>query len=146
MAKRILIVYYSWVGNARKVAEQIHGAVGGELFELLPVTPYSADYRVCLEQARKEIPAGFKPELKTKPASIADFDIIFAGSPNWCSSIAPPLATFLSSFDFNGKTIAPFCTYGGGGAGQAYDFRGGYNGDGGTGGDGLIQVVYYYYE
>jgi hypothetical protein len=37
-------------------------------------------------------------------------------------------------------------SYGGGGAGQAYDKGGNTGGDGGKGGDGLIKIVYYYYE
>jgi flavodoxin len=114
----ILIAYYSWAGSARRLAGKIHGRTGGELFEIIPQTPYPADYHACTVQAKKEIQAGYKPELQTKIESIAAFDTILLGSPNWWSSIAPPVAAFLSSFDFSGKTIAPFCTHGGGGQGH----------------------------
>ena len=35
------------------------------------------------------------------------------------NTIAQPIATFLGKFDFKGKTIIPFCTHGGGGAGHS---------------------------
>ena len=43
------------------------------------------------------------------------YDVIFVGTPNWWSTMAPPVLTFLSSYDFSGKTIIPFVTHGGGG-------------------------------
>ncbi|MFQ8807325.1 MAG: flavodoxin [Alistipes indistinctus] len=36
---------------------------------------------------------------------------MFVGSPCWWYTIAPPVATFLSSYDLSGKTIAPFMTH-----------------------------------
>ena len=44
-----------------------------------------------------------------------DYDVIFVGTPNWCSTVARPVATFLSENNFEGKTIVPFVTHGGGG-------------------------------
>ena len=40
--------------------------------------------------------------------------MIYLGTPNWWSAVAPPVATFLSENDFDGKTIATFITHGGG--------------------------------
>jgi flavodoxin len=114
----ILIAYYSWAGSARRLAGKIHDRAGGELFEIIPREPYPGDFDACAAQAKKEIQAGYKPELQTKIESIAAFDTILLGSPNWWSTVAPPAAAFLSSFDFCGKTIAPFCTHGGGGQGH----------------------------
>jgi flavodoxin len=118
MAEKILIAYYSWAGSARRLARQIHGKTGGDLYEIVPLVPYPAEYNACTVQAKKEIQAGYKPELKTNIAGIGQFGIILLGSPNWWSSIAPPVSSFLSAFDFSGKIIAPFCTHGGGGQGH----------------------------
>jgi flavodoxin len=118
MSEKILVAYYSWGGSTRRLAEAIHAAAGAELFEILPQAPYPTDYNICVTQAKKEIQAEYKPELKTKIKDIGSFDILFIGSPNWWSSIAPPVATFLSENDFTGKTVAPFCTHGGGGQGH----------------------------
>lgn len=71
-----------------------------------------------MEQAQKEIQAGFRPTLKTKVEDIAAYDTVFVGTPNWWSTIAPPIATFMESHDLSKKRVAPFCTHGGGGSGH----------------------------
>ena len=43
MKNDILIAYYSWSGNTRKIAELIEGETGGTLFEIEPVQPYTTD-------------------------------------------------------------------------------------------------------
>jgi flavodoxin len=111
---KILVAYYSWGGNTRVVARQIQSLTGGDIFEIRPVKPYPENYSVCVKQARKEIDDGYKPGLSGKVENLSQYDIIFIGSPNWWSTIAPPVATFLTSYDFSGKTVIPFCTHGGG--------------------------------
>ncbi|HOQ51880.1 MAG TPA: flavodoxin, partial [Candidatus Atribacteria bacterium] len=118
MRGNILIAYYSRSGNTRKLAQLIHQKVGGTVHEIQPEIPYPASYNATVEQAKKEIQAGFRPPLKTKIEHIEAYDTIFLGSPNWWSTIAPPVATFLEENDLSGKTIIPFCTHGGGGRGR----------------------------
>lgn len=118
MGKNILIAYFSWSGNIRKIAELIHRETGGTIFEIQPEKPYPSSYNATVEQAKREIQQGYKPPLKTKLDSIELYDTVFIGSPNWWSTIAPPVATFLSEYDFSGKTIVPFCSHGGGGQGR----------------------------
>jgi flavodoxin len=113
--KKILIVYFSHSGNTRALAAQIKQATGGDLFEIVPAVAYPADYNTVVEQAKKEINNNHRPPLKNKPENVAAYDIIFVGSPNWWSTIAPPVATFLSNCDLSGKTVIPFCTHGSGG-------------------------------
>lgn len=47
------------------------------------------------------------------------YDLIFIGSPNWWSTIAPPVSAFLSDYDFKGKMIVPFITHEGSGMGHS---------------------------
>ena len=112
---RILIAYYSYSGNTRFAAEQIQKITGGTLFEIKPVKAYPADYQACVDQAKKECRSGFKPELSAKVDDMQKYDVIFVGSPNWWGTMAPPVATFLTSYDLKGKTVIPFFTHGGGG-------------------------------
>ncbi len=115
MSHRILIAYLTHSGNTRKIAGYIHNEIGGTIFEIEPETPYPNSYNAVVAQARKEIKAGFKPALKANIDDMASYDTLFIGSPNWCSTIAPPVASFLSSHNWSGKTVVPFCTHGGGG-------------------------------
>ncbi|WP_320053550.1 flavodoxin [uncultured Acetobacteroides sp.] len=110
-SKRVLVAYFSHSGNTRVIAQYIQEISGGDLFEIVPVKQYPTDYNSVVDQAKKEINAGYKPALKSKLASIDRYDVIFIGSPNWWSTIAPPVSTFLSSFNFSGKTIIPFITH-----------------------------------
>lgn len=114
-----LIVYYSRSGNTRAVAKQIHATIGGDLLEIQTVHPYPEEYRATTDQAKKELAEGYKPPLATKVPDMQKYALVFLGSPNWWGTIAPPVMTFLSEYDFSGKTIAPFITHGGGGAGRS---------------------------
>lgn len=105
MEKNILIAYFSYSGNTHNIAKLIQSETSGILHEIIPEKEYSASYNAVVNQAKKEIQAGYKPALKLKIDHIEAYETIF---------VAPPVATFLSQNDFAGKTIVPFCTHGGG--------------------------------
>ena len=109
--KKILVAYFSWSGNTREIANQIHALVGGEVFEIVSANPYPRDYNATVEQARKEKAESYRPKLKSKPENAKSYDVIFIGYPNWWSTFPMPVATFLEENDFSGKTILPFCTH-----------------------------------
>ena len=113
--KKVLVVYYSYSGNTEAVAKQIAQAAGGTLFEITTSHQYPEAYNAMTSQAKKEIQAGFKPELTSKPENWEDYDMVFVGSPNWWGTYAPAVAAFLAAYDFKGKTVVPFFTHGGGG-------------------------------
>jgi len=108
--KRILIAYFSHSGNTRITANQIYGKVGGEVFEITPVNMYPKDYDKCVEQAKRELAEQCRPKLETSVENMQLYDFVFVGYPNWWGTIPMPVASFLSEYDFSGKTIAPFCT------------------------------------
>lgn len=109
-----LVVYFSWRGNTRVVAGKIKSLVGADIVEIVPQTAYTSDYSECVAQARKETKDDYRPAIMTQVANLSDYDVIFVGTPNWCGTIAPPVATFLSQNNFDGKLIVPFVTHGGG--------------------------------
>jgi flavodoxin len=117
--KKILVVYFSWGGNTKAIAQQIHQKTGGDIFEIECVTPYSRNYNECLDQAQKDQQKQARPALKAHVANIAQYDTIFLGYPNWWASIPMPVAAFLEEYDLTGKTIVPFCSHGGGRFGQS---------------------------
>ena len=118
MVQKILIAYYSRSGNTKKIADLIRQQVGGTLHEITPEIPYPNSYQETVDQAKIEIRDGHKPALQSALDHPDSYDVVFIGSPNWWDTIAPPVATFLSVYDFSGKTIVPFCTHGGGGLGR----------------------------
>ena len=118
MTEKILIAYYSRSGNTEKTAKMIHQEMGGKRHRIIPETPYPKSYDATVDQAKQEIKHGTQPPLINQLDSVAGYHLIFIGSPNWWSTIAPPVSTFLTSYDFAGKTLALFCTHGGGGLGR----------------------------
>lgn len=113
---KTLVAYYSWSGNTKIAAEVIAKTTGADLFEIVPVKAYPSDYKTCTEQAKEEINANARPELKDFPKDLSAYNKIYIGSPNWWGTMAPPVASFIEKCgDLNGKTIVPFFTHGGGG-------------------------------
>ncbi len=117
--KKVLVAYYSYSGNTKSVAEKIKSVTGGDLFEIKPVKDYPNDYNTVVSQAQVEKQNDTRPELKDN-GNVAGYDIIFVGTPVWWYTMAPPVKTFLTKNNFDGKVIVPFCTHGGGGASSTY--------------------------
>jgi len=109
--KKPLVVYYSWSGNTRSVAEFIREFTNADILEVLPSEPYPASYRSTVEIAKKENAAEFKRPIKTKIEKLADYDAVFVGSPNWWGTISGPIRTLLCGHDFSSKKIIPFMTH-----------------------------------
>lgn len=114
-----LVMYFSWSGNTRFIASQIHEKVGGDLVEIELAKPYSANYDTCLDEALRDQERRARPELKTKIVDMEQYDVVFLGYPNWWASIPMPIASLLEQYDFSGKTIVPFVSHGGGRLGQS---------------------------
>lgn len=114
----VLVAYFSWSGNSRRIASEIHERVGGDLVEIEMATPYSRSYNTCLEESLRDLQADARPAIKTRIANMDRYDVIFLGYPTWWATIPMPVATFLDGYDFSGKTIIPFNSHGGGRLGQ----------------------------
>lgn len=118
-SKKVLVVYFSQSGNTREIANQIHGNVGGDIFEIQTEQTYPSSYVPLTKQAKKEQESNYHPPLKTKVKNFQSYDIIFIGYPNWWGTMPMPLFTFFSEYNFSGKTIIPFCTHEGSGLGRS---------------------------
>ena len=112
------IVYYSYSGITRRLAEEIALLTEGQLLELLPIQPYSFSYHTAVKEIRQQIEKGVCPALTPYADAVRQAERVFIGSPNWLKTFAPPVLTFLRAMDWKGKEVIPFCTHGGGGFGR----------------------------
>lgn len=117
--KKVLVAYFSRSGNTEVIAQKIQNLTGGDLFEIQLEKPYPSDYQQLVAQFKEEVANKRWPVLKENVKNMAQYDVVFVGSPNWGSTIAPPVSAFLTSHDLKGKTIIPFMTHGGGGWGNS---------------------------
>ena len=122
---RVLVAYFSATGNTEAVAGYIAQATGGDLFEITPADPYTADdlnwtdenSRVVYEY---ENPDERDTELASDtPDGWEDYDVIFLGYPIWWYDAAWPVDGFVEANDFTGKTVIPFCTSSSSGLGES---------------------------
>ena len=109
-----LIVYYSHSGNTRRIAERIAEKANASLFELIPAVPYPAEYKPLASEAWAEIQAGQVRPVASMP-DLTGITRLFIGTPQWCGTMACPVAAFLSEANLAGVEVIPFCTHGGGG-------------------------------
>ncbi len=124
MNRKILVAYFSMKGetlegmrivhrekgHAQLAAEYIHKAVGGDLFEIQTETLYPEDHMQRVRQARTEIEQNARPRLKALPSDFDQYDVVFLCYPIWWFTIPMPVAAFLESLDWTGKTLIPVNT------------------------------------
>ena len=106
----ILVAYFSASGVTAKLAANLAGAVGADLYEIAPEVPYSSvemDDRSC------------RPGIGTKVADMDQYDVVFVGFPIWWYREPSIIDTFMEAYDFTGKTVIPFATSGGSGLGDS---------------------------
>ncbi|RYG63929.1 flavodoxin [bacterium] len=116
--KKVLIVVLSRTGNTKAVADFIQQKVGGTIVPLELKTPYPANYQATVAQVARENETGFLPPLKTKIDRIEQYDTVFLGFPTWGMQLPPPMKSFLRQTNLEGKTVVPFNTNAGYGAGS----------------------------
>lgn len=109
--QRTLIVYYSYMGHTKFVAERTRALVGGDLFEIQMADPYPFDLQRMAAQSKYELETGELPPLLGDLPSISDYDLIMVGGPVWWNTVTPPVMSFLEKTDFIGRKVGLFATY-----------------------------------
>ena len=119
---KTLVAYFSASGITAEVAKEIAEITKGDLFEIKPVKFYTtADLDWTNKNSRTTLEMqdeNFRPEIAEKVSNFDEYDTIFLGFPIWWYVAPHIINTFLESYDFTGKTVRPFFTSGGSGAGQ----------------------------
>jgi flavodoxin len=116
----VLVAYFSRSGNTRVIAGLIHRALGTDLFEIRPATPYPDDYLKQVEVATRERDREFEPPLAQKVSNIARYNTVYLGFPIWAETAPAIIRTFLKTHDLSDKTLIPFITHGGYGLGSSH--------------------------
>ena len=102
----VLVAYFSQTGNTEEAAQRIAEYTGGDLAQIQRAEEYDDLY----EEAEAEILDGVHPEITVSVDNIEDYYTIFVGYPIWWDEAPAMIGTFLSNYDFEGKTVIPFCT------------------------------------
>ena len=120
---KTLVAYFSASGTTAKVAKKMAEAIGADLFEIKPETPYSgADLNWQNKNSRSSVEMNdrsSRPAIAVKVADMPQYDVVFVGFPVWWYREPSIIDTFMESYDFAGKTVIPFATSGGSGLGDS---------------------------
>jgi len=122
---KVLVVYYSASGNTAQVADYIAEETSADTFELVPEEIYTdadlnwtdRDSRVSREHDDESLRN--VSLVNATPDNWDDYDVVFVGYPIWWGIAAWPVNQFITSNDFSGKTVIPFCTFSSSGLGQS---------------------------
>lgn len=122
---KVLVVYYSASGNTARVANDIAEAAGADVFEIVPVEPYTSDDLNWTNQNSRVSVEHDNPDARTVElvsTEVPDWDsytTVFIGYPIWWGIAAWPVDGFVSANDFTGKTVIPFATSSSSGMGES---------------------------
>lgn len=106
-------------GTTERMARIIAEQTGGDLHLIETAENYPADFQEVVERNHGELAAGARPAL-VETVDFSQYDVVFVGYPVWASNAPTPVLSFLESGNLTGKTVIPFCTHDGYGAGRSY--------------------------
>ena len=121
----VLVAYFSATGNTENIAEHLVSILDADLYEIVPQVPYTyedldysnSDCRANREQNDPTV----RPAISGGVEDLEDYEVIFLGYPIWWGDAPKIISTFLETYDFDGKTIVPFCTSGNSSIGSSAD-------------------------
>jgi len=108
------IIYYSYSGNTKKVAEILAELLGesGQVQQMELIAPEES--KSFLAQCRKAL-YHLKAKINPVQVDLSGFDLICLGSPVWAFAPAPAMNTYLDvCTGLEGKKVILFTTYGSG--------------------------------
>lgn len=105
-----LIVYFSYTGNTRMIANQIKDKLNCDILEIKTVIPYSEDYDAVVKDEQNSEASNHLPEIQEIKIDFSQYDEIILGTPVWWYRPVPAIRTFLTQNNLSGKIIKPFAT------------------------------------
>ena len=113
---KTLVAYFSAQGTTAALAKALAEKVGADLFEIKPVTPYTAaDIRWTNPLARCNREKIGKKDVPVT-GTVADwesYDLVYLGFPIWYYGAPNVVNTFCQGYSWEGKQAVLFATSGG---------------------------------
>lgn len=120
--RKTLVAYFSATGTTMEAATKLANVANADLHEIVPAVPYTpADLNWRDKKSRSTLEMEDKssrPAIANKVENMEQYDTVFVGYPIWWYIAPTIINTFLEQYDFTGKTVIPFFTSGGSGAGE----------------------------
>lgn len=123
---KTLVAYFSATGTTMEAASKLAKVADADLFEIVPevlYTPADLNWRDKSSRSTLEMEdKSSRPAIASKVENMEQYDTVFVGYPIWWYIAPTIINTFLEQYDFTGKTVIPFFTSGGSGAGETIKY------------------------
>ena len=111
---KVLVVYYSFEGHTKKIAEKISQNLNADILEVKPKNEKKSSGFSKFLWGGSQVVMKKSPELEEISIDFSQYDEIYLGTPIWAWSFAPPIRTLFEKGYIKGKKINLFYTHGGG--------------------------------
>ena len=108
-----LVIYYSYEGNTKFIAEAMASAIDADLLELKPQKDLTTKGFMKYVWGGRQVVTKQIPELLPFDKNPDVYDVIFIGTPVWAFTFAPAIRSFLALTGLKNKKIALFCCHSG---------------------------------
>lgn len=99
-----LVVYYSFTGNSKSIANYVKNKLHADILELEPMVPFSTDYNQVVEEwQNNDIKRDV--EIKKITTDLTKYKKIVLITCTWWYGISPVMKKFLKDYDLSGKDI-----------------------------------------
>lgn len=105
-----LVVYHSYTGHTKMIANMIKEKLNCDILELKPKIAFSSDYQSVVDEYQNNEKEKSTVEIEDINIDFDNYDEIIIGSPVWWYSVTPVIRSFLKESNLEGKTIVPFAT------------------------------------
>ena len=108
---KILLVYYSYTGNTKIIADIIKEKLDCDVDELKPKIPFlEEDYQAIVDQYQSNENSKECIEIEDINIDLSNYDKVIIGTPVWWYTITPVLREFLKNNDLSQKQVYAFAT------------------------------------
>ena len=108
---KALVVYYSFEGNTRFIAEAIAQEIQADILELKVKNDIKTKGFMKFFWGGKQVLQKQTPELLPLAKDPSEYKLILVGTPVWAFTFAPALRTFFKDIKLKDKKIALFCIH-----------------------------------
>lgn len=99
-----LVIYYSYTGNSKKVANYVKEKLHADILELEPKIPFSDDYDTVVEEwQNNDIKRDV--EIKKVTTDLSQYSKIVLITCTWWYGISPVMKKFLKEYDLSAKEV-----------------------------------------
>lgn len=107
---KTLLVFFSYTGNTKIIADMIKDKLNCDILEIKTVIPYSEDYDTVVNDEQNSEASNHLPEIQNIDIDLSQYEKIILGTPVWWYRPVPAIRTFLTQNNLSGKIIKPFAT------------------------------------